>query len=399
MSRRQLTDKLISNLRPKAERYSVTDPEQRGHYLRVMPSGTKTFVAVCRDVWGKQQWVTVGGTELTVEQSREKAREIIRRVRSGLPAFEPPPIQPDTYNAVAQNFLVRHVEKEGLRSKDEIKRVLDKYILPVWGSRDFISIGRTDIAHLLDHVEDAHGSRQADVVLAVCRKMSNWFASRHDTYISPFVRGMGRVKKDGNGCKRVLSRDEVKKLWTVAEQNGVFGAICRLALLTAQRREKLATLKWSDISIDGIWVVDTADREKGSGGELLLPPQALAIISAQQRVAGNPYVFAGRKADGYFNGFSKAKRTFDAKLKFAEPWTIHDLRRTAATLMADADVPSDTRERVLGHAIPGVAGTYNRSKQIAQKANALRTLSVEIEKIVSGGKGKVLGFAKRKAVR
>jgi integrase len=398
MSRKQLTDNHIASLRPKASRYSVTDPLQRGHYVRVQPSGAKTFVAVCRDVYGKQQWITIGGTELTVEQSREKAREIIRRVRAGLPAIEPPPVPLDSYQAVAKNFLVRHVEASGLRSKDEIERVLEKYVLPVWGARDFVSIGRADIAELLDHIQDAHGSRQADVALAITRKISNWFASRHDTYVSPFTRGMGRVKKGGNGRKRVLNHDEVKKLWTIAEQNGVFGAICRLALLTAQRREKIVSLKWSDISIDGIWTVDSVDREKGSGGELLLPPAALAILSAQQRQAGNPYVFSGRKPDGYFNGFSKAKRAFDAKLKFAEPWTIHDLRRTAATLMADADVPSDTRERVLGHAIPGVAGTYNRSKQIAQKANALKTLSIEIEKIISG-KGKVTGFAKRKGSR
>ncbi len=110
------TDKQAADLKPKLAKYSVRIKDCPGLYLRVTPAGTKTFAAVARDPYGKQIWATIGGMELSVDGAREKARETIRRIKEGLPAFEPPPIKPDSLKAVAENWMRRHVNAKGLRT-------------------------------------------------------------------------------------------------------------------------------------------------------------------------------------------------------------------------------------------------------------------------------------------
>ena len=210
----------------------------------------------------------------------------------------------------------------------------------------------------------------------------NWHESRSDEYTSPIARGMRRTDPKARKRSRILDDDEIRTVWAVAEGNGSFGAIIRLALLTAQRREKLAALKWADVSVDGVWNIATEAREKGNGGALVLPEAALAIIQGQKRIGDNPYVFAGR-GHGHFVGFSPCKRAFDEKVGNLPRWTLHDLRRTARSLMARAGVRPDVGERVLGHVLTGVEGIYDRHSYRDEKADALRRLAGLIEMILN----------------
>jgi hypothetical protein len=162
----------------------------------VQASGAKAFVTVARDPNGKQVWHTDGNADvLKIDDAREQARTAIKRIKAGLPAIEPPAVKPDSFKAVAENWLQRHVAAKQLRSEREIRRSLEMYVYPHWAERDFISIKRSDVAALLDHIEDNHGSRMADVVLAYLRGMANWFSGRDDDYISPFVRGCAATER------------------------------------------------------------------------------------------------------------------------------------------------------------------------------------------------------------
>ena len=379
--RKTLTDKMVAKLKPGPKRRTVPDPELRGHYVRVTPSGAKSYVAVARDPGGKQIWATIGGADvLKIDKARGRARAAIQRIKDGLDPFEVPSPKLDSFKVVAENYVKRHVRANKLRSQYEIERILQKYIYPAWSDRKFEAIRRGDVTTLLDAVQDANGPRQADYVLAVVRGIMNWHASRSDDYISPIARGMRRTDPKNRKRARILDDGELRAVWKIAEGNGTFGAILRLAVLTAQRREKVATLKWDDVSVDGIWTIPAEDREKGSGGALVLPDVALDIIRAQKRIGDNPYVFAGR-GEGHFKGFSPCKRAFDEKVtkaldgKVLERWTVHDLRRTARSLMARAGVRPDIAERVMGHAIEGVEGVYDRHSYRAEKADALNKLA------------------------
>src|SRR5262249_25382175 len=149
-----------------------------------------------------------------------------------------------------------------------------------------------------------------------------------------------------------------------------FGALVRLLLLTAQRHDKVLTMKWIDIA-DGVWTIRTEPREKGNAGVLELPPLALSVIDELPRFANNNFVLAGRGAT-HIAKSGKSKAAFDAKLPADMPaWTLHDLRRTARSLMSRAGVRPDIAERVLGHAIGGVQEIYDRHKYRAEKAAAL----------------------------
>jgi integrase len=375
--RKSLSNKGVATLKPRPKRYAYADPELRGHYVRVQPSGAKAFVAVTRGPDGKQTWTTIAGADVIgIDEARSRARSIIERVRAGLPAAEP---RADTFGAIAANWLKRHVAANGLRSRPEIERLLRVHVLPVWGEREFVAIRRSDVAALLDAVEDDHGARQADYCLNIVRALMNWFAARHDDYTPPIVRGMRRQSPHAQARARILSDDEIRAIWKAAEGAGAYGGIVQLALLTAQRRTKVTTMKWADMGGDE-WTIPKAPREKDSAGTLVLPKAALAIIQAQDQIGKNPYVFAGR-GDGPINGMSKGKARLD-KSSGVSGWRIHDLRRTARSLMSRAGVRPDIAERVLGHAIAGIEGVYDRHAYRNEKVDALRRLAALIEGIV-----------------
>src|SRR5262249_35020158 len=161
---------------------------------------------------------------------------------------------------------------------------------------------------------------------SIVRQVCNFQTTRDDHYASPIVRGMARhgIKKR----ERILKDHELALVWRKAD--GLFGNFTKLAFLTGQRREKLATMQWADIE-DGVWHVPNGTGEKGAGGELELPKIASAILEDQRKVnlegialvgplhidTENPYVFAGRGMT-HFSGFSKRKRALDAKLKISD---------------------------------------------------------------------------------
>jgi integrase len=378
--RKTLTDRGVAALKPRPHRYAYPDPELRGHYVRVQPGGAKTFVAVARNPQGKQVWATVGATDvLNIDEARGQAREAIGRIRAGKPPVE---AKADTFADVAASWLKRHIVAKNRRSHYEINRLLDRHVLPMWGEREFTAIRRSDVAALLDVVEDNHSPRQADAVLTVVRSIMNWFAARNDDYGPPIVRGMRRQSPTQQARTRILDDQEIRTIWRAAEANGPFGGFVRLLLLTAQRRAKVASMRWGDVSLDGEWTIPSEDREKGNAGSIMLPDVALAIIRNQPHIGDNPHIFAGR-GNNPINGFSKGKRRFDAKLPADMPgWTLHDLRRTARSLLSRAGVSSEHAERVMGHAITGVEGVYDRHSYREEKADALKRLAALIDSIV-----------------
>ena len=374
MSRRakRLDDEGVAKLPVKGARYALPDPELRGHYVRVATTGATTFWAVARDPGGKQHWRMIGtAPQMKIDDARTQAAKVIRSIRQA---------SPNSFDAVAAKWRKLHCEARKLRSLSEIDRFLRR-MTEAWDGRDFASIGRADVANLLDRIEIENGARQATYCLQVFSSLANWYSARDDNYRSPLVKGMRRgspVKRD-----RILTDDELRQVWIQAEANGTYGALIRLALLTAQRQDKLASMKWADVA-DGTWMIATEAREKGNAGALVLPKEALRIIEAQPR-GDSRYVFPAtgtRRGRGYISGWSMMKQAFDRKVPI-DHWTFHDLRRTARSLMARAGVRSDVAERVMGHAIAGVEGVYDRHSYVAEKAEALQRLAATLISIVT----------------
>jgi integrase len=395
--RRTLTDKQIAALPRKAQPYFFPDPELVRHGVRIRSTGPGTFTVITRDIFGKQKWIKVGSTDaMTIAEAREKARTVIKRVAAGDDAFEPPPIRPDSVGDVVESYLKRHVEARRLRTSDEVRRIVGRYILPVWRDRPFAELKRSDVAKLLDHIEDKHGPWVADTVLAQLRALAGWYAARDDDYQPPFTKGMRRVPSEARKRSRILNDAELRRVWIAAGDAGAFGGMVRLLLLTAQRRDKVSRMRWSDISPEGVWTIRTEKREKGTAGALKLPKLALDIIAAQPHLASNAHIFAGQ-GGGATNNFSRAKELLD-KASGVTGWTLHDCRRTARSLMARAGVLSEHAERVMGHTIAGVEGTYDRHRYDTEKADALRRLAALVERIVNPPEGNVVPLLPEAAV-
>ena len=385
MARRSLTDGSVEALKSRDKMYSHPDPALPSFYVRVMPSGVKSYCAVAKDPRGKQKWTTIGKTsELGIETAREKARAIITAIRAGKDAAGP-----QTFDSVAEEWLKRHVDAKGLRSSDKIRWRLNKVLLPLWGGRDFASIRRGEVMRLLDKVEDGSGARSADITLSIISGMVTWFAQRNEDYVSPLVKGMRRYSKADNARSRVLNDDEIRALFAI---EGSFADMCKVLLLTGQRLAKVSAMRWPDIALDGTWSIPTEAREKGNAGDLVLPELALDTIKRQPRFASSPYVWPGRTGGHRRSFFEPLK---DLQAQIGDPdWNLHDLRRSARSLMSRAGIKPHIAERVLGHAIQGVEGTYDRFAYTQERAGALKRLASLVDSIVNPPENNVVQFGK-----
>ena len=173
-----------------------------------------------------------------------------------------------------------------------------------------------------------------------------------------------------------------------------YGRILRLLVLTGQRKNEVGGMRWDELKTDaGKWYIPGTRTKNHRDHELTLPPQAWAIIDSVSRRQGNEYLF-GRKHG--FTSWSTCKQTLDRRAK-ATGWTVHDLRRTAATRMADIGVQPHIIEAVLNHVSGhkrGVAGTYNRSPYEREVKNALAIWADHVAGIISGEKSKVIPMRK-----
>jgi integrase len=166
--------------------------------------------------------------------------------------------------------------------------------------------------------------------------------------------------------------DELKAVWAAADDMGYpFGPMVKLLILTAQRRAEVANLERGWLLCDQQAFEVPASHYKTDRPQVVpLSAPALAIVEALPKWNGGTFMLSTTAGKRPVSGFSKAKARLD-RLSGVEGWTLHDLRRSAATHMARLGVAQEHIERVLGHAIEGVAGTYNRYSYLPEKRAAL----------------------------
>ena len=397
MRAKRLSDEGVAKLAVRPKRYAVPDPELRGHYIRIAPTGVKSFWVVTRDKHGKQRWVRLGeadggargaGGGMSIDAARDLAMTQLRLIRNATDASATITVA-TSFEAVARKFLELYVEKNGLRSERVYRSYVLNRLVPAFAGMDFADVRRKHIAELLDHIQDESGDRTADYTLSVISKMCRWYALRDDEYESPIVPGMKRGGKSARD--RILNEAEIATLW---KADGSFGNLTKFALLTAQRIDKLFTMRWEDVR-DGVWHIRTEPREKENAGSLQLPQLALDVLQAQQALnCGGKFVFA-KDVGSPRSGLVRDQQRFEEKAGFPH-WTFHDLRRTARSLMAAIGVPDLHAELVLGHVQKGVVKIYNRHAYDAEKAVALDRLASRIRDIVTPPPSNVEKFKRRK---
>jgi integrase len=387
----------------------------RGFGVRVTAAGARAFVLNYR-LRGREFRYTIGAwPDWSALKAVREARDLRQRIDRGENPLADRAPSPTTASvaAVIDEFLARHVRnpRQPLRKRtvSTYASAFDRLVKPRIGKLGIYEVRRSHIIRMLDEIEDANGPVMADRTLAYLRKAFNWYATRDDQFNVPVVRGMARVRPRERARTRVLSDDEIRAIWPELVKAGTFGILVKLLLLTAQRRNEVAGMAASEIGADGIWTIP-AERYKTKCEHFVpLSKAALAIIEAQPKADGCDYVFPSR-AGTPFSGFASGKAALDkavlatmqqqangVKVAPIPSWTLHDLRRTAKTLMARAGVRPDISERVLGHALPGIQGTYDRHSYADEKRDALEKLADMIERILHPLPSNVRSLDERRA--
>jgi integrase len=400
----KLTDLAIKNRKPGLERQEIPDSGCSGLYLIVQPSGHKSFAVRFR-FQRRPKKLSLGTIPLAA--ARKAATAALHEAKEGRdPTLakkqaktERRTIETTTFRLVADRHmtLVAGMRRDGdrvtfvgnIRTAARRLRDLERAILPTLGHRPVVDIKRSEIVALLDKIELESGPVAADRALALIRRILNWHATRADNFAPPVIKGMARTSTKERARSRTLTDDEIRAIWN-SKEPGAFPALVRFLLLTGARRAEAACMRWEEI--DGVNWVLPASRNK-TKVDLVRPlsAAALAVIEGQRRDC--PFVFSkGRKA---ISTFSRDKVAFDAAAGVAS-WRIHDLRRTARSLMSRAGINSDHAERCLGHVIGGVRGTYDRYEFYKEKAHAYDALAALIERIVNPPRGSNVTLLRKK---
>ncbi len=403
----KITKRVVDGLKAKPHDYTEWDAQLPGFGVRVRPSGAMSYVVSYRAGSGRsaqKKRLTIGAVgKLAPEQARGLAQGILGAVAHGRdPAEEKRKADAsvaNTLRGVVENYLARGAHdrnKVKLRTIEAQRATFERLVYPTLGTRQIDEIKRSEINALLDRIEDQRGPRMASLTLAYLSRVMNWHATRVDDFRSPIVRGMNRgaaTKRD-----RVLTDDELRAFWRAAEAwDHPFGRLLRYIVLTAARRDEAAEMRWAEVEGD-IWTIPATRYKTKIDFALPLSRAALDVLAAVPRI-GDGFVFTTTGEVG-IGGFSKFKAQFDrlmlSELRLAavdrgdDPtkvilprWTIHDLRRTARSLMTCAGVPADHAERALGHVIGGVRGVYDRHSYREEKRHAFEALAGQVERIVN----------------
>ncbi|MGY4160507.1 integrase [Bradyrhizobium sp. USDA 4461] len=391
------------------------DTEIKGFVARALPSGKVTYGYRYRNAGGQSKWLGLGlHGSITADEARTLAKKragevadlrdpVAEQEQARSEAKKEKLSGANTVNAILDAFVKRHASK--LRSQDQIEHAFDTYVRPALGPKSIYDVKRSELVTMLDHVEDEAGPVMADRVLAHVRKAFNWQAARDDEFKSPIVRGMARTKPKDRARKRTLTDEEIRDVWKALDSADVpvcYPNYVKSLLVMATRRNESSEMNSAEIDGD-LWTIPGERYKTKLDHVIPLTDQAKALIGAKpEGFKGNSwFVFSTTEGKRPFSGFSKAKKELDAaiaKIRKGEKreamprWTLHDLRRTARSLMSRAKVPADHAERVLGHVIGGVRETYDRYEYLDEKRDALEKLAGLIELILKPPTDNVLQF-------
>jgi integrase len=379
LAKKPLTDRAIKAVKPAppGKRTLLWDALVPGLALRVTDRGKRSFVLITRypgSVHPTPRSLGPYGA-ISLEQARDKARAWLKLMAAGVdPGIREIEKRQQTFRAIASDYF--HRKAKDHRSRKLSEATLTRLVYPTLGARPIDTITRSDIVRLLDQIEDENGPVMADRILGIINSVMNWHSTRSDTFRSPIVRGMKRAKEQARS--RILDDDELRAIWrTTGEYRHPFGAMLRFILLTATRRNEVRFAKRSEIT-GTEWTIP-ASRYKTKIDHVI--PLSQAALAAMGNTEANGFIFTanGKQAIG---GLDRHKRAID-KASEVTGWVVHDLRRTARSLMSRAGVSADIAERCLGHVIGGVRGIYDRHEYFEEKKRAFEALAAQIDRIVN----------------
>ena len=208
---------------------------------------------------------------------------------------------------------------------------LRKHWQPLHG-HELQNLERRHVAAELGRIATSSGLYGANRSRAALSALFAWAIGEGLTDTNPVV-GTNKATEE-IARDRVLTGDELSLIWRHAGE-GDYGAIVRLLILTGQRREEVGGMLWSEIDLKAaMWRIGAERTKNARPHEVPLSQPALEILGARARVEGRALVFGAR---GPFSGLVQSQggarraRWPGALGQRAQPWRLHDIRRTVAT--------------------------------------------------------------------
>ena len=364
------------------------DDELDGFGIRIRAGGSRNFIVRYR-LGGLERRHTVGSASvLNVEEARKKARKVLVAVDEGRDPTAEKATKRATasllFSSVAADYLEAKQSAMKPRTLIESTRYLNRDWKPLHG----LPLGTVSRATVSSHLREIakKGGPTANRARSVLSAMYAWAIGEGLCETNPVD---GTNKPDERRPRdRVLSDPELAAIWNAATDSD-FGRIVKLLMLTAQRRNEIGELRWSEVDMASATITLPAERTKnGRAHTVPLSADALDILRSIPHRNERDVVYGDARG---FAGWGAAKARLDEKLgNTVKPWTLHDLRRTGATRMADSGVQPHIIEAVLNHIgghKGGVAGIYNRAAYEPEKRAALDTLANYIKTAIAKATG------------
>jgi integrase len=235
---------------------------------------------------------------------------------------------------------------------------------------------------------------------AAMSKLFGWLVEHRKIAVDPTL---GMYKPPAPKARdRVLSDEEVKKLWRAADDAAEpFGQLLKMLLLTGARLNEVARMTRVELSGDlATWSIP-GERTKNRRAHVVpLSPLARNVLRTVKPVANSEFVFTTNGV-APVSGFSKMKSRLDAAIGVAN-WRLHDLRRTAVTGMARAGADLAVIERAVNHvsgSFAGVVGIYQQHRYADEVRAALEAWSNLLVSLVEGRGANVTPIRQRRGRR
>lgn len=362
----------------------IFDEDIPGFGLRLREGGSRAWIfQYSRD--SRTRRMTLGKyPKLTAQAARDMVRPLVHQVGLGRdPAHEKHEARAhkETFGEAVAAYLKVKASELRPRTLIEAERYLARYARGLH-SRPLVAVTQAEIAGLITKLAEDRGAVTANRARAEIVGLFNWAARQGKTQVNPAA------------FDRVLTNYELAAIWN-ALPRGDFGAIIKLLLLSGQRRSEIGELRWSEIDLEKNVIKLPADRVKNRKAHTIPVSEPIrAVPKAQPRTLGRDHVF-GRGVG--FSNWGAAKRALDSRLSDSiQPWTLHDLRRSAVTGMAELGIAPHVIEATVNHLSGhkgGIAGVYNRAQYQEAVQTALDKWGSHVLKIVGENAGRESGRA------
>ena len=389
-----LTDAGIKALKPQAARYLVSDG--RGLSLDVLPSGKMSWLYRYR-LNGKYGKVNLGRyPDLSLKAARSKRDERAAQVASGInPALEVQQRRAgQSTNPTVKEFGERYYKEQVLRRwKDpqSIRRYLDNEIFPTLGEKALKDVNALDVQGLVYRKRDNGRIAAAIQLRMVLKQIFDYAIETRLLTINPAsmvaTRYIGKARKRA----RVLTPKEIRLYLHTIYQSNIrrqFKLALHIILLTLSRKSELLLARWKDVNFDaGEWLIPEENAKGGKPHLVYMSTLVAEMFRELKNLAGDSeLVLPGRnRLTRPFakNALNKALEglTFDM-----DPLTIHDLRRTGATLLTEHGFNRDVIEKALSHEAQGIRAVYIVAEFAEQRRKMLQWWADYVDSIVNESK-------------